>query len=81
MSNEKSMADADVQHVVTGSDAASDRAAVLTTSDEAAQFEARQHAMTRMEEIKENWRSLLWCEYPNIGDCSFSSLSREASAV
>jgi len=61
MGDEKSVADADVQHVVTEGDAASDRA-VLTTSGAAAQFEARQHTMTRMEAVKENWRSLLWCE-------------------
>ncbi|KXJ94169.1 general substrate transporter [Microdochium bolleyi] len=38
-------------------------ATVLQTSAPTAEYDAHQHAMTRMEAIKENWKSLLWCGY------------------
>ncbi|KAH7037545.1 general substrate transporter [Microdochium trichocladiopsis] len=60
MSEKKNAQEVRLQHVTleSGSDGA-----VLATSAPAAQFEAHQHAMTRIEAIKENWRALLWCMY------------------
>ena len=37
-------------------------ATVLATSASAAEFEARQHSLTRMESIRESWKPLAWCK-------------------
>lgn len=57
MADVKPNADAHIEGLEKGMDAA-----VLSTSERAAAFEARQHSLTRMEAIKENWKSIMWCE-------------------
>lgn len=70
MSEQTKVNDVLVETVESGS---GHNGAILATSAAAAEFEARQHNMTRKEAIKENWRSLLWCK-------SCSSPATDASA-
>lgn len=39
---------------------------ILATSGTVAAYESTQHQQTKLQAIKENWKSVMWCEYSDL---------------